>query len=292
MQVVSVNLRPDRTQIVVGSFKKNNLTVEKLMTFQPVFPFLQDEDILQEFFQSTVKIIGNRTANWCITVPDVITTINCDEHDPVEMTNWKNVLSPWVHQMLNLDQEQYFASVPFVLSRKNKIHITGAAIKKNIVTTLCQVAERSGILVESIEFASLGLLRYLNNWEKEYCILEIWENSSSIVGFSFIKGMFKQPCFSTASDILADPHKFSQMISSHDYTANDTFGRANTNIPVYIHTSNPAILTIVNQSDLRERLGDMYPAEAIRAKKYTTEELQEYCVPIGNCFSPLYERVI
>lgn len=295
MLTVGVNIRPDRTQIVSGAIKNNQFFVERVFTMHSVFRSLHDIEILQKFFHEVSKKVGTRNATWYVNVPDELAVIDCEEREPIEKDKWNTALRPWLYQMLRIDSEQYYVSAPFVLSKKNKVCFTGAAIKKSIIDTLVQAADGTGIVIESVEFSSLGLLRFIGDWEREYCILEIWEHSSSIVGYSPIKGMFRLPLHTGVQEFLLEPQRISEQIALHDYTAHQTYGRANTNIPIYVITSNHDLARILFQSELRSRIATITMPDQIQAKKsgrLPSEELLEYCVPLGICLGPLYERVI
>lgn len=299
MEVIGINLRPDSSQIIAGSLHKDVLQVKQIEALAPVLIEVLNGDIeaIAEFFTMATKAIKKKHADIYLGLPDDVVKIDCAERDTVDEEHWAAVIHPWVAQLLQVNQDDYYIKTPLVLPKRNgRINITGAAMQKRLVDNLLQAAELAKVNLISIEPATFGLLRFINNWETEHCILEVWERRSSITGYSPIKGMFKigLPSFGWRNvlEFNDGAEQLAQNIVLHDYTAYQTYGLANTNIPIYIVSQRQEITSHLINSSLADRIHSLtVPDKLIKSKRYDQDELNAYGTPLGLAFYPIFERM-
>lgn len=297
MKVVAINLRQDITQIIEGTIKKNVLHVQYTTTMRPIISSLLNfrEDAMGEYLKELKENLHYKKAAVYFGIPDnLFAKIDCKERDYVSPDDWDEDVKDFMHQSLQLDKQDYHIITPLHFPNDSKSIITGIAIRSTYIDAIYHAAIAAKIEIVSIEPSSYAMLRLLNQWDQEHCILEVWEKSTSLTGYSDIRGMFKISTSQGWSYFLEDGNgELYATISKHDYTAYTTYQIANTNIPIYLVSDKKAQLqSLLLKSEIAYRLREPVIPENFITSKIADEDLLEYAIPLGLALAPLHERMI
>lgn len=269
---------------------KSSVQVKKLVAANPVIDVLKNKDAegLAAFFQDVKKMLKINQEDIYIGIPDEFVRIDCDEHDDMNKDSWDGFVEEWVSQFLQVDTETRYVVAPIKLNAgKGRIAVTGVAVPKDIVDVIMEAAELVNFNVASVGPASFGFLRFLNMWDDEHCVMEVNENRTSIVSFSPIKGMFKLEFNNGWNDILNKAEGVDVLFSNiamHDFTASETYGLANTDIPIYIISKrHDEIASILHTTKFARRIAgiESIPIPLVELKKVDEETACDFCIPIG-----------
>lgn len=299
MKILAINLRPDVTQIVEARIKNDILHIETVNSMQSLFPALAsfNYDLAEDFFSDLRQRVKFKNAQTFMSLSDeLIQTIDCGTRDFVSSDRWNAVVPAWISQFLQLDKTEYYITTPLHFPKKNRSIITGIGIRSTYIDLLYLTAIAAGLDLQLIEPSCYALLRYLNQWDREHCIVEVGEITTSIVGYNPVRGMFKTCSSYGWTHFLAD--EFDELegcISSHDLTAYNTYSLANTNVPIYlISAKSKELMELANNREYFDRITKI---SALGSNSFCQSELLEqeivkYCVPIGVALAPLHERMV
>lgn len=298
MNVAGINLRSDKTQILEATIKKEVVTVKQLSDMPSIFPTLRDlkKNETGDFFLSLREQLKNKNAEIYIGIPDeLIKKVDCSSRDYVAPPQWDNVVFPWMKQLLQADKDDY-VTTPLHFRRKNISIITGIAIQTSYIDLLFQAAVAAKLDLQLIEPSFFALLRYLNQWESEHCVMEVGERSTSIVSYNPISGMFKLGfSYGWTHFLPAGRQKFEQCIAVLDFTAYNTHGLINVNVPIYlISPKRRELAALLTESKFSGRIRSIPYGnfEEHICTDIAHATLISYAVPLGLAFAPLHERMV
>lgn len=299
MKILAINLRPDVTQIVEAKIKKNSLTIERVDSINSIFPALLSfkQEAIEDFFLDLLGHIKNKSADVYLGIPDdLIKKIDCTDREYILPEEWDSIVTPWMTQYLKVEKNDYYVITPLHIQKSNKSIITGMAIRSTYIDGLFKGATSANLNIKSLEPSCYGILRLLNQWDREHCIMEVWERSTSVTGYSPIKGMFKIDFSMGWSHYLQMENGSDELckcIAQHDYTAFKTYGTANTDIPIYlVSDKSRELLPLLQNSEFAFRLQRLLLPEPFIQSKIFNEELLPYGIPLGLALAPLHERMI
>lgn len=298
MDVISINIRPDYTEVAEGFLKKNQIMVRNLFRHKTMYPFLtrfREEEIAVELLE-ILEQCKKKKAQIFISVPDDLVKIDCGERDYVEPSLWETDAMKWVLQLLQIEKEGYYIQTPIHIPKANRSCITGMAIPTAFIETLWKAASLIKVKLNVIETASFSFLRYLNQWDREHCIMHVWDHTTTICGYSPIKGMFKLSFPSYGwKNVLALGEKeesLNEKVVMHDVTAFNTYGLANTDIPIYLISPKQEELSSIISRQYANRLMPIpNPIHFLNSKQYGCYELSAYAVPLGLMLRAVQERM-
>jgi hypothetical protein len=298
VKVAAVHLRPDMTQIVEGRIQKNVLHIQRIYTMRSIFPALLNfqQDGIDEYFLELKDQIHNKNAEIYIGLTDdLFKKIDCHERDYVSPEQWDSVVPSWMNQKLKVDKEEYHVITPLHFENNTKSIITGFAIRSTFIDALLTAATTANLNIQSIEPSCFAMLRLLNQWEEEHCIMEVWERSTAMTGYSNIRGMFKINLSQGWSSFLMENgiERLDQSISAHDYTAFTTYQIANNNIPIYLVSDKSNDMErLLLESKFSSRFMNLSLSNKFIESKITSEQLSSFSIPLGLALAPLHERMI
>lgn len=299
MKIVAVNFRSDITQIVEGKINKSTLTIVNVGRVRSIFPVLNSlkQEAVEDFLFEIREQVKYKNAEAYFSIADdLVKKIDCAGRDYVLPEEWEKEVYPWVSQMLQLNKDEYYITTPLHFQKKNRSLITGIAIRTTYIDLLFKAAMAVEFDLQMIEPSCYALLRYLNQWEREHCIMEVGETSTSIVSYNPVRGMFKMGSSYGWAHFLDDgKEEFEQCIASHDYTAYSTHGLANMNVPIYlISQKSQDLLNAFQDTKFSERLKKIPLGnfDGYLLSKLPEQEIINFGVPIGLALAPLHERMI
>jgi hypothetical protein len=299
VKIAAIHLRPDVTQIVEGRIQKNIFHIQRIFTLPSIFPTLLtfQQDAINDYFQELKKQLKNGNAAVYIGISDdLVKKIDCAERDYVSPEVWDSVVNPWMTQILQVEKEEYHVITPLHFQRKNKSIITGIAIRSTYLDAIFTAATTANMNLQSLEPGCYALLRFLNQWDQEHCILEVWERATCLTGYSPIRGMFKINLSQGWSHFLTMENgskELCQTIITHDYTAYNTYQLANTNIPIYlVSDKSRELVPLLQESQFAGRLRTSSPPAPFIQSTLSNEDLFAFGIPLGLALAPLHERMI
>lgn len=302
MKILAINFRPDVTQIVEGKIQKGSLIVERIVdNADSVYKILENfqEELVEVFLTELLKQVKNKTAAAYFGISDyLVKKIDCVERDYVPPQDWDKVVSDWLPQVLQVEKDNFYLTAPIHLEKRNKSVITGVAVPSSYINVIFKAASAAGIKIKSIEPACYGLLRVLNKWDREYCVIEIWEKMTSITGYSPIRGMFKineSLGWSYYLNAEGGKDELLKRIVAHDYAAYNTYKLANTNIPIYLISGkfSKHLEAIIQNSNFAARLQQLSQiVPGFIKSKLPQEQLSHCAAAVGLALTPLHERMV
>lgn len=255
--MISIYLRPDRTQILSGYLKKDlTFQVETTAETDAALGYLlQDgeeaENGLLEFFQRLKREIRLATEDVYVVLPDYLFNY-IDTIDYISDANLRTILK----EHTGLSAEQLYYTMPVETASPAPSRKSIYAIPKTIVDRLTQAAMEERIALTSIEPASLSLYRALGNFDLEMPIVEIFPEHATIITYSPAGGIFSTDAPNltekrlTEADLAIANQLVSTSYSANDYAASQIYMNLNTDMPYYVLTDNPTILSL-NAAEIR-----------------------------------------
>lgn len=288
--MLGVFFHPSGTQLVECSVKKQALAVSRLQTVKPGLDYLLNGDIaaLTGLLREIRSLLKHKDDDVCCVLPDACISVDCGEREFVAAADWDIVTQNWAGQLLQIDRNDYYIETPTVLTKKNRVVITAAAIEKKLVDGLLRAGDAAGLQIMRVETAGFSLRTLLDQWDREQCIMEVWADETAITSYSPIRGLFKISLPDAGLDSILDAadreEALRKGIVMHDFTAYYTHGLANNTIPIYILSPKQAeINRILQKTEFASRLlAAKLPAEKVKSAKYSEGELLEYAAAIGS----------
>lgn len=279
--MISIYIRPDKTQIVKAKIKKDKtLNVIFATEIESYWKLLQDHDKnLSALFKNLKTITSTAYEEIYIVLPDMLFFIDC--YDYVTEEDLKRSIKYKIPK----DIDSLYMATAISCNPGTAHKKTICAIDKGYIDDLIIAAAMEKITLTSIEPASIGFFRSQASWHLEHFILEIFEDSATLVSFSPIAGAFKldEPQLSEKKLLSSDIEQVNQNIEEafvqHDFTAHNTFSAMNINLPFNIITSKSEIL----QNDLiKKRLADKATLPYFVVTDISPENQQNFMSVIGT----------
>lgn len=298
MNVIGIQIRPDRTEIIEAKLVKGDIVrILRQESLYPCYSMIEQLRTveLSEFFQDIRSRVKHKNAPVYFGISDnLIKKIDCQEHEAI-LPEKQNTLIPWMEQVLQLSQEEYYISTPILFQEKSNTHVTGMAVRRTYIDIILKAADEAALNLQTIEPAAFALLRFLNQWDSEHCVMEVWEKSTTITSFNPINGMMTITLAFGWSYFLEQASGHAEFIDSilkHDYTAYSTYGLANNNIPIYIVSDRAKQLSELLTADaLYARLRD--PLHFMEEHPFLIASSQPIsAAAAGLVLTPLHERMV
>ena len=193
--MISLYLRPDKTQLVYAEVKKKrvidvNMTKELPEAYSSFF--MDDENLgiqkLRRMFRDVAQATRSKFEEVYVLLPDTIFNyVSCFDPSP------EAVLKTRIMQEMGVDSlRDYFmvspmeVKAPFPKPQKS-IYV----LKKRIVEMLAKAAQLEMFSLVSVEPFSMAFIRGNQVWDKDYSMVEIFPDEASIVTFSPVSGIFR-----------------------------------------------------------------------------------------------------
>jgi len=302
--LISLYLRPDKTQVVKGQLKKDKtlfitaateiqsywaaLTEQTNNYRKQTDEFYDEESLLMEdeeenlalsdLFYEIKSVVSTTYEEFHIILPDsLFCMINCAEF----LTEEEFMHS--VRAKTNKADEDVYYSFPLLTAPGGQPRKTFFAIERKFVNRLIAAAKEENITVSSIEPASMAFIRSCASWQEEHFLLEIFEDQATMVSYSPIGGIFSMNVPSLTAkqlnlDVEAANREIQSMFAIHDYTAEKIFSSMNVNVPFVILTEDKKILEI---HSLKERSVQANIFPSFVNADIDSKDHQEWMVPIG-----------
>lgn len=302
--MISIYLRPDKTQVVEAELKKDKtLHVINAVEIDPFFQgftepltrgYDQGEDAaiaaFSKLFLTLRRYVSIRSEEIYIVLPDFLfSVIDC-----YEFISDENLLTE-VTNITGEPIDNFYITFPVTTEPPAPAKKTVYAIHKNIVDNLFKAASAQHIALASVEPASFSYFRALSDWALDHPIVEIFEDHASIVTYSPAGGIFKNDAPTiTAEKLRADTLKADQIITAeyrkNEYACSQSFSNMRTDAEYTVFSSDANILKY-NAVKLR------LPQESPRfpdfvAHEFAPEDECEWMPVIGTLlqsFEEIYE---
>jgi hypothetical protein len=294
--LISLYLQPDKTQIVKARFKKDHtLYVTHATEIQPYYNDLNSkisksinsgEDLFQDesdgmapLFQELKRIVPTQYEEVYIVLPDTLfRSINCGDFLSEEE------YMKFVQSKTGKKDDEVYYSFPIISSPGGQKKKTFYAINREIVNALTDAAQMENISLTSIEPASMAYLRSAGKWEKEYNLLQIFDDDASIVSYSPIAGIFSFNVPDLAKKNLEKIEDVNQVFkatfSLNDFTAEQIFTSINTNVPFTVLVDEPD--SLLSLEVFQDRLAEPERLPACVDIDLAENHQQEWFIPVGT----------
>lgn len=227
--MISIYLRPDKTQVVEASIRKNKtLRITKSFETDSFFSgmlsqrdseYTDEDDCITELsnlFLALRKKVAIRSDEVYIVLPDFLFSVV----DCFEFVSDDNLYTE-VENATGESQDAFYISFPVASEPPAPVKKTVYAIHRYFIDRLTEAASDQHVTITSVEPASVSYFRSLSNWSLDHPIVEIFEDHASIVTYSPAGGIFRSDAPSlTAKNLRENTLKADSIISSA-YAAND-----------------------------------------------------------------------
>ncbi|MGL5258200.1 MAG: hypothetical protein ACRC76_14325, partial [Proteocatella sp.] len=290
--MISLYLRPDKTQIVKGRLKKDKtLSVSCAMEIQSYWAALTDaqnfseEDFfdqsndLGDLFKEIKTILPTLYEEVYVVLPDTLfCSINCGEG----LT--EDEYMEFVRKTTGKPDENVYYSFPVTTAPGGESKKTFYAIDRTIVNRLIAAAQKENISLTSIEPASYSFIRCCNRWKEEHFLIEIFEKQAIMVSYSPVSGIFSFSTPSLASEQLMVDLKLANQeiestISLYDFAAEKVFSSMNVDVPFKVLTEKKDILSL---DVFKNRLADPERMPENVDIDIPLEYQQDWLIPVGT----------
>lgn len=293
--MISLYLRPDKTQILKGRLKKDQtLSITHATEIQSYYSLLTNKSTneivennliydapledLTSLFQELKKVVPTSYEEVYIILPDMLfTSINCGD------VLSEDEYMEFVRGQTGKEDESVYYSFPIISSPGGMVKKTFFAIDRTIIDALAEAAHMENISLTSIEPASIAFFRSCDKWQEERFLLEMFEEEATIVAYSPVAGMFSLNTPSLRKKNLEDLNKandeFEKIFAIQDFTAGKIFPSINVNIPftVLVEKSDP----LLHLNAFSERLAEQEILPDYVDADISQEYQQEWLIPIG-----------
>lgn len=210
--MISLYLRPDKTQMVYAEVKKKRVIDVRLTKELPEAYsgfILADENVgiqkLRKMFRSVGQATKSRFEEVYVLLPDTMFSyISC--FDPSS----EAVLQTRIMQEMNVESlKDYFIVQPMEIKAPfPKPQKSIFVLKKKYVEMLAKAAQAENFSLVSVEPFSTAFIRGNQVWDTDYAMVEIFPDKSCIVTYSAVGGIFRTDAphideKTLASDVIA-----------------------------------------------------------------------------------------
>lgn len=210
--MISLYLRPDKTQMVYAEVKKKRV-IDVRMTKELPEAYssfvLADENVgiqkLRKMFRSVGQTTKSRFEEVYVLLPDTMFSyISC--FDPSS----EAVLQTRIMQEMNVESlTDYFIVQPMEIKAPfPKPQKSIFVLKKKYVEMLAKAAQAENFSLVSVEPFSTAFIRGNQVWDRDYAMVEVFPDKSCIVTYSAVGGIFRTDAphmdeRTLASDVIA-----------------------------------------------------------------------------------------
>lgn len=255
--MLGISLRDDSASVIVGTVKKDRLTVSKYERISGDFlshleNIKTENDVAEAaanfgyLFDDIQQNAGlKKESEVYLVLPDYLfAAVDCFKY-----YNDEEIKSYIGTKLVNDNIENYYYNTP-VFTKPTNVEkmVTAYVINKNIINCILQAAQGYNLHIISVEAMSISFLRSLSKFEREEIFLEVFNDHATLIGYSAIAGLFKMdvPDLSKnnllSSGILSESVVNSdeandiirETLSAFETTADLTFEFFNPDIPILI----------------------------------------------------------
>ncbi len=274
--MLSLYLRPDRTQIIQANWTKDKgIRIEEMTTVDECLDYILEpgqvyENKLQDFFRELKKQTNISSEDVNIVLPDYIFSF-IDSIENTDSSKVKLIVADRVGE----NPDALYVTAPMRQEPPSKDMQSVYAIKKEYIDRIVTVAMRERITLVAIEPASIAFYRSIGfaGWRREIPFVEMFPKAATIVTYSPAGGIFRQEVPMLAeNNLLKEGTNASNIVhqafSANDYTVTQIFTSFNTDMSYYTITHNknlanlPAIQTRQPEDPLKFPMyvsGDILP---------------------------------
>jgi len=239
--MISIYLRPDKTQVVEAVIKKDNhVKISKALELDSFWGgfaygrsqgYVDEESCvteLENLFISLRKKVSIRSEEVYIVLPDFLFSVV----DCFEFISDENLLTE-VTNATGEKSDAFYISFPMHTEPPAPVKKSVYAIRRTFIDRLTEAATNQHVAISSVEPASISYFRSLANWSLDHPIVEIFEDYASIVTYSPAGGIFRNDAPSlTAKNLRENALQANQIISSayaaNDYSCSQSFSHMRT----------------------------------------------------------------
>lgn len=282
--MISLYLRPDKTQVVKGKIKKDKtISISDATEIQSYWTALTAQSICEEnlhdlsnLFHEIKSIISTSYEEFYIVLPDsLFYMVKCAEF----MTNEDFMHS--VRKETNKKDEEVYYSFPITTSPGSQPKRTFFAIEREIINRLLMAAKEENITLSSIEPASMSFIRCCASWPEEHFIIELFGDQATMVSYSPVGGMFSLKAPISKDNSETANQDINSMLALHDYTAEKVFSSMNVNIPFTIFSEDKD-KNILELEAFKGRSAVAKELPSFVEANIAPEYHQEWMIPIGT----------
>ena len=208
--MIGIYINPDCTQIVKGKLNKNNILKVDFMTKLPSYWHelktleIYPETGLARLFHELKRNTKTRYEEIYIVLADTIfSMISCYPYiteDKLQV-NIQDALGISAEEL----KKKYFVVAPIEVKPSFQTRKSVYVIEQVYITRLVEAAKLAKLSITSIEPASMAFIRCRREWEKDYPVMEIFEEESSIFRFSPYAGIYcSEPLDLTSNQLMRD----------------------------------------------------------------------------------------
>ncbi|WP_432748400.1 hypothetical protein [Pectinatus frisingensis] len=279
--MISIYIRPDKTQIIKAKIKKDKtLNIVFATEIESYWQLFKDHDMnISALFRSLKALTSTAYEEIYIVLPDMLFFIDCYDYIAEED------LTQLIKEHIPKDINNLYMATAILCNPGTSHKKTIYAIEKEYIDDLIIAAAGEKITLTSIEPASIGFFRSQASWQHEHFTLEIFEDSATFVSFSPIAGVFKldEPKLSEKKLLSTDIDQVNQNIAEafveHDFTAHNTFSVMNINAPFDVITDKKEIL---ENDVIKKRLANKATLPPFVITDIATENQQNFMSVIGT----------
>lgn len=256
--MISIYLRPDKTQIVRGKKKKNNtLVVDTALELPSYWECLtggqqtnlpgtnfmeyQGSQELRKLFQAVKEVTSTKYEEVYLVLADTIFSMVS--------------VFPYIAEKMMMDAitqkigslDDYYLSIPMEV-RLNK-RKTVYAIRKKYIDRIVMAAQAENITLTGIEPASMGFVRSMQKYDRDYAVVEMFKDEATIITFSPIGGIYRNDApHMSENELLNDPgaadRNITKNFATNNFNGGSFFGSVSPDLQYYVLSDNNDIYTI------------------------------------------------
>lgn len=248
--MISLYLRPDKTQLVYAEVKKKKvIDVDMTKELPEAYSsFFMDDDSLalqklRKLFKNVAHTTHKKFEEVYVLLPDTLFSyVSCFD------SSHEAVLNNRIMQEMNIDSlNDYFIinpleiKAPFPQPQK-----TIFVLRKKIVELLAKAAHLEMFSLVSVEPFSTAFIRGNQVWNMDYSIVEIFPDEATIVSFSPIGGIIRSDAphmdaRTLSRDIVQGETIFTKAYSLMKVTASRHFSSISPDLKMILFTEDDAI---------------------------------------------------
>ena len=293
--MVSIFFKPDKTQIVTAILKNGKVCVKSATEIESRFnlfsaavekennikkhysPFYGEVEIekeppskvkfntdrkeaLAQFFSGLKKDFIDKFDEVYIVLPDeLFSVIDCFEFTTED--NLENTVS----EIADMSFNDLAVAIPFEATPGQFNKKSVYAMEQEIIDDIIAAAVKSDIPLNSIEAASLSVIRAIADWRTEKILFPIYSTSADIISYSPLGGIFRLETDLNKNYLenyrIDAEEEIRSVLCQRDVAAEKTFKSINLNVPVYVLDNSKCVENI---SSLNARKGEIKISDCIK----------------------------
>lgn len=291
MDILAITLRQEYSKTANISYSsKKGVEVKELNKLPSVLSYVENNQSkeLYEFFARISQSVDPETEVY-ITIPTRLVNLKCSVRENTKAEKDEKKL---LCKVLRLEKEHldtFYLSKIYENRQKETLAVSACAVLKNHIEIIVDAANQAGLNIRHIEPESIAALKFINNLNLSCAILEVEEKSTTITGYSPLKGVFSMTLSSmTWKDITSADGE----LALFDVSANDTFKGFDIPAPLYILSDKR--LEVIEaftqaESSYLDRITYFEVPSAVFSKQSSLAAMSDYASTIGLAIKPLTE---